>query len=247
MSVYGTASTTDAVTVAASTSGSQTSAQQLASNMDTFLTLLVAQLKNQDPLSPMDSAEFTNQLVQYSEVEQSITMNSNLEKLISLTNQNTATQALGYMGQTVQADTSYVPLQEGKAKFNYILESDAQTCMVTIADSSGAVVAAIPAEKTAGKHTMEWDGTDTNGNKLDDGSYKISITALSGGETVNSTVTVFGRVTGIANDGESIAIGMGDVVIDMSQILAVHETVKKTEEVGQKLKRLVHKNYETAK
>ncbi len=232
MSVYGTASSTDAATAAASKNSSQNSSQKLASNMDTFLTLLVAQLKNQDPLSPMDSAEFTNQLVQYSEVEQSIAMNSNLEKLISMTSQNTATQALGYMGQTVQADSTYAPLQDGKAKFNYILESDAQTCMITISDSSGKVVAALPAEKSSGKHTMEWDGTDANGNKLDDGAYKITVTALSGGQTVNSAVTVFGKVTGIANDGESVAIGMGDVVIDISQILAVHETEKKTEEAG---------------
>ena len=230
MSIYGTASTTDAVTAAASTNASQTSAQKLASNMDTFLTLLVAQLKNQDPLSPMDSTEFTNQLVQYSEVEQSITMNSNLEKLINLTNQNATTQALGYMGQTVQVDTSYAPLQDGYAKFNYILEEDAQTCMITISDSSGAVVAALPAERSAGKHTMEWDGTDANGNKLEDGAYKITVTALSGGQTVNSAVTVFGKVTGLANDGESLAIGMGDVVVDLSKLLAVHETVKKNQE-----------------
>ena len=84
MSIYGTASTTDAVTAAASTNASQTSAQKLASNMDTFLTLLVAQLKNQDPLSPMDSTEFTNQLVQYSEVERLLHKKTHIQYTITI-------------------------------------------------------------------------------------------------------------------------------------------------------------------
>src|SRR3954470_17819141 len=94
-------SVTAASTSATSTSAAASAQKQLAGNFDTFLTLLTTQLKNQDPLSPMDSNQFTQQLVQFSQVEQQINANKNLESLVSMSKAQGATSAVGYLGKTL--------------------------------------------------------------------------------------------------------------------------------------------------
>ena len=95
---------------------SQVASKNLSADMNTFLTLLTTQLKYQDPLDPMDTAEFTNQLVQYSSVEQAIHTNSNLETLLSLNIANLGAQAVSYMGKVAQVLGDVMPLEGGKAK-----------------------------------------------------------------------------------------------------------------------------------
>lgn len=212
-------------TTATDTSKSATSAKSLAQNFDTFLTMLTTQLKHQDPLSPMDSTEFTNQLVQFAGVEQQINANSNLEKLISATNLNTKSQAIGYIGQTVEADTSNVPLQNKKANFSVNLAEEATSASAVIKDSSGKIVANVPIKGTTGRQEVTWDGKDKDGNQLEDGFYSISVSALnSDGETVNSAVTVYGKVTDVASDSTGTLIGMGKVVVAIDKILTVRDT-----------------------
>ena len=87
-----------------------TSKTKLSSDLNSFLTLLTSQLKNQDPLSPMDSTQFTNQLVQFSQVEQQINMNSNLTNLIGLTQQSIASNVVNYIGKTIEGPSSQAPL-----------------------------------------------------------------------------------------------------------------------------------------
>src|ERR1044071_1210572 len=98
MDVTPTTSAANAASQAASQAGS--AQKTLASNFDTFLSLLTTQLKNQDPMSPMDSNQFTQQLVQFSQVEQQINSNKNLESLIALTKSQTTTAAVSYLGKT---------------------------------------------------------------------------------------------------------------------------------------------------
>ncbi|HZZ11369.1 MAG TPA: flagellar hook capping FlgD N-terminal domain-containing protein, partial [Paraburkholderia sp.] len=81
--------------------GQSTASQQLAGNFDTFLTLLTTQLQNQDPLSPMDSTQFTQQLVAFSGVEQQINTNNNLQSLIALNQSQQAASAVSYIGHSV--------------------------------------------------------------------------------------------------------------------------------------------------
>ncbi|MBC7908046.1 MAG: hypothetical protein H7Y60_15060 [Rhodospirillaceae bacterium] len=307
-------------TSAANASKALSGGKSLAKNFDTFLTMLTVQLKHQDPLSPMDSTQFTNQLVQFAGVEQQINANSNLEKLISSTNLNTKSQALGYIGHYIEADTNQVPLQggadtvtdtvnliggkatfkytlagtaattqiqikdasgtlirtiagdpssgahefswdgldntntkvpdgaytvtatsttgsgaavattisttkrTGSAAFSYTLGSDAVTCAVVIKNSAGNIVRNLTAPGTAGRHEMTWDGKDTNGKDLPDGSYTVSVAALDAdGETVEFVTTAYGKVTDISSDSEGTLLAMGKVVAGIEQVLTVRD------------------------
>ena len=102
-------------------SSSQQASNQLSADMNTFLTLLTTQLKYQDPLDPMDTAEFTNQLVQYSSVEQAIQTNSKLETLLNLNMSNLGAQAVSYIGKIAQVLGDVMPLEDGHAKATYTL------------------------------------------------------------------------------------------------------------------------------
>lgn len=188
---------------AADASKSAIGRSSLAKNFDTFLTMLTVQLKHQDPLSPMDSTQFTNQLVQFAGVEQQINANSNLEKLISATSLNTRSQSISYIGHYIEADTNQLPLQGGEeivtneielkggqATFNYTLEGNAATTKLQIKDANGNVVRTIAGDAGIGRHQYDWDGLDKDGEKLADGKYTVTATAVtSAGNAVNTTLS----------------------------------------------------------
>ncbi|WP_337995968.1 flagellar hook assembly protein FlgD [Oleispirillum naphthae] len=219
---------TDITTLAALNSDhstSDSSRASLADNMDSFLTLLTAQLKNQDPLSPMDSSEFTNQLVQFAGVEQQINANSNLESLIGLSQASIGATAVGYLGKEVQAESTTMPLQDGAAKFTYTLTQDASDCLIVIKDSSGAVVKTMTGETEAGTYHMSWDGKNAYGEQLDDGAYTLEVQAKdTSGETMDDIyTTTFGKVTAVANDGDDVLVAAGPVLFGMSYIVSVRD------------------------
>ena len=196
------------------TSTTNTASQNLSADMNTFLTLLTTQLKYQDPLDPMDTAEFTNQLVQYSSVEQAIQTNSKLDDLLSLNISNLGAQAVSYIGKTAQVLGDVMPLQNGKAKAAYTLNKDVTSVSIMVKDMNGKVVYTTTGETTSGTHEFDWDGKDSNGNQLEDGAYQIVVsTKVQSGETeATVTTTVFGKVTGVASDSNNIYIGLGDAV-----------------------------------
>lgn len=215
----------DVLSNAASSGKDSTSSKtKLFDDMEAFLFLLTQQLKYQDPLDPMDTSEYTNQLVQYAQVEQSIQSNTYLETIVAQNVNAVATQAVSYMDQYVQVLGNGLPLQNGNAKFSYILGSDAFSCVVAIKDSAGNFVKSFTgAEPSAGRHEMFWDGKDNYGNQLEDGAYSLVVTAQdASGSSVEVQSTVFGKVTGVAYDGDSVSIGMGKVTTDMNNVLAIH-------------------------
>lgn len=198
-------------TSAANASKALTGGKSLAKNFDTFLTMLTVQLKHQDPLSPMDSTQFTNQLVQFAGVEQQINANSNLEKLISSTNMNTKSQAIGYIGHYVEANSNQVPLQGGvdtvtdkvnliggKATFNYTLEGTAATTQIQIKSADGTLIRTIAGDASKGRHEYTWDGTDSSGTAVANGTYTVTATsATTAGAAVATSISTTTR-TGTA-------------------------------------------------
>lgn len=201
--------------VQSNTATTNASSKTLSADMNTFLTLLTTQLKYQDPLDPMDTAEFTNQLVQYSNVEQSIQMNDKLNNLLSLGIANLGAQAVSYIGKTAQVLGDVMPLQDGKAKATYTLNKDVQSVSILVKDMNGKVVYSTTGEgTTAGTHEFTWDGKDSDGNQLEDGAYQIIVSPkVASGETAATvTTTVFGKVTGVANDSNGVYIGLGNAV-----------------------------------
>ena len=129
-----------ATSSAATASAAQKAQSSLSTNFNTFLTLLTTQLKNQDPLSPMDSNQFTQQLVQFSQVEQQINANQNLETLISLTKGRSSTDAVSYLGKTLTLTDGTAPLMNGKATWAYSLDSDSTTTRLMVLNAAGKAV-----------------------------------------------------------------------------------------------------------
>ncbi len=196
------------------TNSTSSSSAQLSADMNTFLQLLTTQLKYQDPMDPMDTAEFTNQLVQYSSVEQAIQTNEKLDTMMSLSIANLGAQAVSYIGKTVQVLGDVMPLEGGVSKASYTLDKDVLSTTIVVKDMSGNIVYTQNGEKTSGTHEFTWDGKDSNGNQLEDGAYQISVSTkvVDGDSAASVTTTIFGKVTGVASDQNNIYVGLGDAV-----------------------------------
>ena len=205
-----TTPTTAGSTAARSAAAAKTS---LAGDFNTFLNMLTTQLQHQDPLSPMDSTQFTSQLVQYSSVEQEINTNSNLATLISLQQANQTSQATSYLNQNVEISGSSLPLQNGNATYSYTLPSTATSCNIQIADSTGATVYSTTGDTSIGSHSMTWNGQDSSGTQLADGIYTLTVTATNADNTaMTTTTTTTGQVTKVTNDatnGTTLEIDAG--------------------------------------
>ena len=156
------------------TTGSTTSTG-LADNFQTFLTLLTTQLKNQNPLDPLDTNQFTQQLVQFAGVEQQLKSNEQLKALIAIEKSAQATQALVYVGNTVAVDGSTQQFN-GSATWNLKAERDA-TAAVIITNSSGQTVYSGNYTLSRGNASFVWDGKGNDGAQWPAGAYKLTATA----------------------------------------------------------------------
>lgn len=203
---------------------SENAATTLSESFDTFLTLLTTQLRYQDPLEPMDSAEFTNQLVQFSQVEQSISTNTNLEKLLGYQGANQAVAAIGYIGTTVEALGNALPLVDGTATMNYVLAEKAESAKVLVYDASGGQVRSIDSATSLGKHTVNWDGKDDNGNTLPDGAYTVVVSARDADTNLIEVATsITAKVTGTQNNDTGTQLIFGVVPIDLDKVISVSD------------------------
>lgn len=154
------------------------SAATLSGNFDTFLHILTAQIQNQDPLEPLDSSQFTEQLVQFSGVEQQIRVNQQLETLIANSNSSTGAMLSGYLGQEAEIDSAGAAWNGETIKWRYELPSDAFSTTVTVTDARGKVLYSKTGEKAAGVHDFEWNGELNGGGAADEGQpYYISVVA----------------------------------------------------------------------
>ena len=216
-----------AASAAASQSKSTLSRANLTESFDNFLNLLTTQLQHQDPLSPMDSSEFTHQIVQFAGVEQSIATNTNLEQLISLQQANRAASAIEYLGKRIEANGETTPLVDGYAEWNYALSEQAKSVKLTIADSSGNTVYSRAGGTDLGAHQLVWDGNDDNGDPAPDGNYTLSVTAYNEeGKAMTPTTTVVGHVTGIETQGDDLTLFVGQSGIPLSQVIAILDSRK---------------------
>jgi flagellar basal-body rod modification protein FlgD len=164
----------------------------LANNFQTFLTLLTTQLKNQNPLDPLDTNQFTQQLVQFAGVEQQMKMNTQLGSLITIEQSAQSTAAMAYLGSTATVDGSTTALKSGKA--NWVFNSDKPaSAVISISDSTGNLAYSGNFTLNAGQQNFSWDGKGSNGQQWPDGNYKLTITAK---DTSGQPVTVSTQVTG---------------------------------------------------
>jgi flagellar basal-body rod modification protein FlgD len=196
----------------------------LSENFDRFLTLLTAQLRYQDPLSPMESTEFTGQLVQFAGVEQAIRTNEQLAKLIEMQQTSTASAALGYIGHTVEVADDEVQLEAGRAEFAYVLDETAGATAISITNAAGQIVHAANGESAAGKHRFVWDGTATGGQELPDGTYRVTVSGVDlEGAPMTVDTFAFGRVTSVEVDESGATLSVGGLRVPLDKVVAIHE------------------------
>lgn len=175
---------------------SATAFSSLTENLDTFLTLLTTQLQNQDPLEPLDTEQFTQQLVQFAGVEQSIQTNANLETLISLQSSSDRSSALELIGRNVTVTDANAVNQGQGATWRYELPAAAATVDLAILDSNGAVIAT--AKGASGAQTFEWNGRNNKGDTVEPGVYRLAVNARdANGAPVEAKILTDSSVTGV--------------------------------------------------
>lgn len=205
-----------------STSDTPDPTKDLEDKYSNFLLLLTKQLQNQDPLSPMDTAQFTQQLVSFSSVEQMIQSNQRLEQLINLQSATNAFGAVSFLGNQVAVDTDKVSLKDGKASFQYEIDRKATRAVLRVADASGNTVLVQEANRDVGTYKVDWNGKDAFGNQLPDGAYQVSVSyADDTGEIYSSKMTTFGVVDSTEIQDGEVQLFIGKVGFPIDKIVKV--------------------------
>lgn len=171
-----------------------------------FLTLLVAQMKYQDPLNPMEGTEFTSQLAQFSSLEQLYNLNDGIGNIYSSI---ASYQSLGLLGSTVKAEGEALSLQEGVcSNGSFAIDEEAALATVSVYDANGNLVKTITLEDlNAGEHSIDWDGTDFYGEAVDDGVYYFDVEAYNyEGSSLETTTYMLGEITGITFTSDGVPI-----------------------------------------
>jgi flagellar basal-body rod modification protein FlgD len=212
--------TTTASAAAAQTAGGLSS---LTSNFQNFLSLLTTQLQNQDPTNPMDTNQFTQQLVEMTGVQQQLLSNNLLTTLVAQ-GQGGLSNAVSYIGDTVEATDTTQTLSNGQANWSYNLATQAASGTYTITDSSGNTVfsGTLP-NLGAGVNNISWNGQDSSGAQLQNGgAYTMAITATdSAGNPVTSQVLTVGTATAASVINGSAYVTVNGVNVPASSIVNV--------------------------
>ena len=191
----------------------------------TFLTLLTTQLKNQDPTSPLDTNQFTNQLVQMTGVQQQLLSNELLQTLV---NQNGGSggvsQAVGLIGKSVRATGDTTVLDGGQAAWSYDLPSTASSATLSVTNAAGRTVWTGPAADLGkGRHDFTWNGKDASGAQLaDGGAYKLVVAAQdAAGKALSTTTELHGVVGSVETVNGSAVLNVGKSQIPFTNVTEV--------------------------
>jgi flagellar basal-body rod modification protein FlgD len=191
---------------AGSASASKSSTDE---SKDRFLSLLVAQMKNQDPLNPLDNAQVTSQLAQLSTVQGIENMNKTLQSLASSLGVNQMAQAANLIGRGVLVPGDSISPAELKDVMGFELSRPADQVTVSIKDDAGALVRKIDlGPKDVGVNVLAWDGMTSSGTAAAPGAYTFSIDATQGGLPVSSTALNLGVVNSVSQNGQGVQLNL---------------------------------------
>lgn len=195
----------------------------LSNNYELFLSILTTQIQNQDPLNPMESSQYTEQLVQYSSVEQQIKTNDQLGDLLSVMAATTASSYVSYLGTNVTAAGSTTSLKDGEAEWTYDTP-EAGKARIEVRNNLGAVIFSEDADLSYGRNTYSWDGRTTAGSTAPDGEYTISIARYDANNrpTVPVATEISGTVDGIEFTSSGAVLQIGGVYVSASSVLSVN-------------------------
>ena len=182
----------------------------MAEQEDRFLRLLTTQLRNQDPLNPMDNAQMTSQLAQMSTVSGIEKLNSTMNSLVESFGANQSMQAASMIGKSVLVQGKQLVLSKGFALGGVSLSENADQLKIQIMDSTGKVIQTQDlGSQKAGVVNFAWDGKDDAGTAVPDGAYKISVQALRGGEKVSADALQVGTVSALVRSGSGFLLDLG--------------------------------------
>jgi len=200
-------------------------ASTIAGNFNQFLTLLTTQLQNQNPLDPLDTNQFTQQLVQFASVEQQLKTNDQLGSLITASKASAAATASGLIGKTVTADGATTSLADGSATWTLNPARAATKAVLTITDSKGNVVATQTKALAAGKQSFAWDGRASTGQLAAEGQYTLKVQALDAtGAAVAVDTKITGAITSVDVTGAEPVLTIGDRTVALSSVEAIGGT-----------------------
>jgi flagellar basal-body rod modification protein FlgD len=215
-------------TVSGTTSTSSTTATTstdrtaIAGNFTQFLSLLTTQLQNQSPLDPLDTNQFTQQLVQFASVEQQLKTNDTLSSLLTSTQASTTANAASYIGLQVTADGSKSSLSGGQATWPITTSKAAAKATVTIKDANGAVVTTKSTTLTAGSQQFVWNGKAADGTTVADGEYTLSVTGTdASGQAITASTDVSGTVGAVDVSGAAPVLTVAGVNIPLQNVKTV--------------------------
>jgi flagellar basal-body rod modification protein FlgD len=195
MTTIAAASSASASATTPAKTPAKTDRQQIAGNFDQFLSLLTTQLKNQSPLEPLDTNQFTQQLVQFAQVEQQLKQNETLASLLTMNKSATAANAMSFVGARVTTDGASSTLKDGKAEWRLDAPRGGSAA-ITIKDKQGNVVATDTIALNAGQQTYKWNGRTSTGSTAPEGDYKIVVDAM---DSQRSRIAVKTEVTGVVD------------------------------------------------
>ena len=215
-----TTGTTSATGSAISQTGT-TALGSLSDNFTSFLSLLMTQLQNQDPTSPLDSNQFTSELVQFTSVQQQIDTNSDLTQLIQLTQASQVEQSTAMIGKPVTVTSSQLSLQNSTAEINFNTTT-AEPVAIAVYNAAGTQIQTATATSNAGANSWTWNGQNASGTTMPDGAYTVTVNSIgTNGSTSAIPFTVTGTATSVQNNAGTVEVQMGGLTLPFSAITSV--------------------------
>ncbi|BBE72518.1 flagellar hook assembly protein FlgD [Oharaeibacter diazotrophicus] len=218
-------SSTSSTSSSSESSSSTTSAatNSLFANYDMFLKLLTTQLQVQNPLEPMDAEKFTEQLVQYSAVEQQMKTNENLQAMLATMVSSTALSLVNYIGKTVEATSDTTRLEtDGTATWKLTAGAEAKGAKVTIRNSAGALIYSGNKDFAKGENTFSWDGKGNDGTTAPAGDYTITVEGTDAdGKAVAFSTKVKGVVESIDTSNAEPYLKVNGVLVPLSRLISI--------------------------
>jgi flagellar basal-body rod modification protein FlgD len=207
-----------AATAAPTTGPAKDPLASLSSNFGDFLNLLMTQLKNQSPTSPMDPNAFTSELVQFSSVEQQINTNASLTQLIQLTQAADVTQSSALLGKQVTVQSNQIPLQNGSGTLNFTAPTP-EKVSILVQDANLNTLRQVTVNATQGQNTWNWNGKNSNGQTVPDGAYTVTVTG--GSPATSVPFTVVGTATGVTTQSGSVNLQLGALSVPFTSVASV--------------------------
>jgi flagellar basal-body rod modification protein FlgD len=197
---------------------------RLSADLGTFLTLLTTQLRNQDPTKPMDTETLTQQLTQFAGIEQQLSTNQTLERLLSLQQAGQLAQTAPMLGRQVTVESDVLPLQDGRAEVVLPAAGRARRAVVEVQDSAGTVLRSETVTLGAAATRWRWDGRDSRGTQRPDGAYRVVLAGRAeDGTGVPLTPAVSGRVTGAARIEGDLMLRLGAATVGFDRLRELPE------------------------